>query len=85
MLSLAVQLQSAIGSFYQPVVPLSDETRHEYFEPVRNIARRFFHHLMRFISLIFYCVTDILDKLLFNNNCFLGMNSMKKHTAWPSI
>lgn len=61
MLFLAVQLQSAIGSFYQPVVPLSDETRHEYFEPVRNIARRFFHHLMRSVSSIFCCGTGIHD------------------------
>lgn len=53
MLFCAVQLQSAIGSFYQPIVPLSEETRHEYFEPVRNIARRFFHHLVRFVLSMF--------------------------------
>lgn len=43
-----VQLQSAIGSFYQPVMPLSEDVKHEYYEPVHNIARRFFHHLVRY-------------------------------------
>jgi len=47
-----VQLQSAIGSYYQPVIPLSEDAKREYFEPVRNIARRFFHHLVRCLYIL---------------------------------
>ncbi|XP_050438469.1 WD repeat-containing and planar cell polarity effector protein fritz homolog [Adelges cooleyi] len=43
-----VQIQSAIGSFFQPIIPLSDDIKQEYYEPVRNIARRFFHQLVRY-------------------------------------
>ncbi|XP_027845729.2 WD repeat-containing and planar cell polarity effector protein fritz homolog [Aphis gossypii] len=62
-----VQLQSAIGSFYQPVIPLSEDAKHEYFEPVRNIARRFFHHLVRYelYEKAYSLAIDLNDRDLF--------------------
>lgn len=41
------QLEAALGVFYAPPVPLSDEVILEYREPISKYARRFFHHLLR--------------------------------------
>ena len=44
----AAQLEAALGTFYAPVKPLSEVTVLEYRDPISRLARRFFHHLLRF-------------------------------------
>ncbi|KAL0983761.1 hypothetical protein UPYG_G00132410 [Umbra pygmaea] len=41
------QLEAALGLFYAPPRPLSDNVVLEYREPISKYARRFFHHLLR--------------------------------------
>ncbi|XP_050527546.1 WD repeat-containing and planar cell polarity effector protein fritz homolog isoform X2 [Daktulosphaira vitifoliae] len=62
-----LQLQSAIGSFFQPVIPLSENVNNEFYEPVKHIARRFFHHLIRYelYEKAYSLAIDLNDKDLF--------------------
>ena len=41
------QLETALGTFYAPKRPLSDQTIQDYRDPISRLARRFFHHLLR--------------------------------------
>ena len=41
------QLETALGTFYAPIRPLSEGTVLEYRDPISRLARRFFHHLLR--------------------------------------
>lgn len=43
-----VQLETALGSFHVPARPLSHSTEMEFADPVRDLTRRFFHHLLRY-------------------------------------
>ncbi|EEC17868.1 hypothetical protein IscW_ISCW021937 [Ixodes scapularis] len=45
------QLEAALGSFYGPAQPIPDLVVAEYGERVGHLARRFFHHLLRFEKL----------------------------------
>ncbi|CAN7939515.1 unnamed protein product, partial [Ixodes hexagonus] len=45
------QLEAALGSFYGPAQPIPDPVVAEYGERVGHLARRFFHHLLRFDKL----------------------------------
>ncbi|XP_077493030.1 WD repeat-containing and planar cell polarity effector protein fritz isoform X2 [Amblyomma americanum] len=42
------QLESALGSFYGPAQPIPDSVVAEYGIRVSHLARRFFHHLLRY-------------------------------------
>lgn len=44
----AAQLEAALGVFYAPPSPLSDVVILEYRRPISKLARRFFHHLLRY-------------------------------------
>jgi len=46
--SLEVQLEAALGTFYAPPKPLNEATVLEFRDPVGRLARRFFHHLLRY-------------------------------------
>ncbi|KAH3850777.1 WD repeat-containing and planar cell polarity effector protein fritz homolog [Dreissena polymorpha] len=43
-----VNLQTALGTFYSPKQPLSESTILDYRDPISRLARRFFHHLLRY-------------------------------------
>lgn len=60
-------LERALSSFYIPVKPLCSETENEFGENVDDIARRFFHYLIRSKSFekAFRLAIDLNDKDLF--------------------
>lgn len=43
------QIQMALGSFFSPVRPISHSVETEFYKPVRNIFRRLFHYLLRYV------------------------------------
>ncbi|XP_060607543.1 WD repeat-containing and planar cell polarity effector protein fritz homolog [Ruditapes philippinarum] len=43
-----VHLETALGTFYLPKRPLSEMTILDYRDPISRLARRFFHHLLRY-------------------------------------
>ncbi|XP_067119517.1 WD repeat-containing and planar cell polarity effector protein fritz homolog [Centruroides vittatus] len=61
------QLESALGSFYKPLKPLSDVIIMEYRDRVSSLARRFFHHLLRYqkFEKAFLLAVDLGNKDLF--------------------
>ncbi|KAK3092552.1 hypothetical protein FSP39_004357 [Pinctada imbricata] len=42
------QLESTLGTFYAPKFPLSEVVIMDYRDPISRLARRFFHHLLRY-------------------------------------
>lgn len=42
------QLETALGTFYAPKRSLSEMTILDYRDPISRLARRFFHHLLRY-------------------------------------
>ena len=60
-------LEMCLGLFHAPAKPISDEVRDDYSEAVRDLTRRFFHHLVRHNQLIkgFQLAVDINDYDLF--------------------
>ena len=42
------QLERSLGTFYAPPRPLVDSTLLEFRDHISRLARRFFHHLLRF-------------------------------------
>lgn len=46
-LNLLDLIQNALGSFHVPVKPLNQLVVDEYSDEVRDLTRRFFHHLLR--------------------------------------
>lgn len=68
-----IQLQKALGSFFVPVKPLSNETKSEFEDQVKDIARKFFQYLLRHKSFekAFTLAIDIDDEDLFMDlsNC----------------
>lgn len=68
-----IQLQKALGSFFVPVKPLCMETKSEFGDQVKDIARKFFQYLLRNKSFekAFTLAIDIDDEDLFMDltNC----------------
>lgn len=68
-----IQLQKALGSFFVPVKPLCLETKSEFGDQVKDIARKFFQYLLRHRSFekAFTLAIDIDDEDLFMDltNC----------------
>ena len=62
-----IQLQKALGSFFVPVKPLCLETKSEFGEQVKDIARKFFQYLLRhrLYEIAFTLAIDIGDEDLF--------------------
>jgi len=60
-------LEMCLGLFHAPAKPISDEVKDDYSEAVRDLTRRFFHHLVRHNQLIkgFQLAVDINDYDLF--------------------
>jgi len=60
-------LEMCLGLFHAPAKPIADEVRDDFSEAVRDLTRRFFHHLVRHNQLIkgFQLAVDINDYDLF--------------------
>lgn len=81
------QLQIALGSFYSPIQPISCSVQVEYSKRVRNIARIFFHHLLRYdvFDKAFEVAADLNEHDLYMD-IYYGAKAAKKLTlaaaAW---
>ncbi|XP_058803143.1 WD repeat-containing and planar cell polarity effector protein fritz [Phymastichus coffea] len=60
-------IQNALGSFHVPVKPLNQLVIDEYGDEVRDLTRRFFHHLLRYrmFEKAFRLAIDLNDHDLF--------------------
>ncbi|XP_012232950.2 WD repeat-containing and planar cell polarity effector protein fritz homolog isoform X1 [Linepithema humile] len=60
-------IQTALGSFHVPVKPISQTVEEEYGDEVRDLTRRFFHHLLRYrmFEKAFRLAIDLNDHDLF--------------------
>ncbi|KAJ8673486.1 hypothetical protein QAD02_004748 [Eretmocerus hayati] len=60
-------IQSALGSFHVPVKPMNQAVIDEYGDEVRDLTRRFFHHLLRYklFEKAFRLAIDLNDHDLF--------------------
>ncbi|BFZ08000.1 hypothetical protein BsWGS_11039 [Bradybaena similaris] len=61
------QIQTALATFYAPKPPISEATILEYRDAVSQLARRFFHHLLRYVRFdkAFLLAVDIGARDLF--------------------
>lgn len=60
-------IQNALGSFHVPIKPISQAVEEEYGDEVRDLTRRFFHHLLRYkmFEKAFRLAIDLNDHDLF--------------------
>ncbi|XP_048505297.1 WD repeat-containing and planar cell polarity effector protein fritz isoform X2 [Athalia rosae] len=68
-------IQNALGSFHVPVRPISQVVQDEYGEEVRDLTRRFFHHLLRYrlFEKAFRLAIDLNDHDLFMDIHFYAL------------
>ncbi|CAL1527562.1 unnamed protein product [Lymnaea stagnalis] len=61
------QLEAALATFYAPKPGISEATILEYRDPISQLARRFFHHLLRYVRFdkAFLLAVDIGARDLF--------------------
>ncbi|XP_076682069.1 WD repeat-containing and planar cell polarity effector protein fritz isoform X2 [Andrena cerasifolii] len=78
-------IQNALGSFHVPVKPISQAIEEEYGDEIRDLTRRFFHHLLRYqmFEKAFRLAIDLNDHDLFMDIHFyaLVVNDMAMATA----
>lgn len=67
---IIAQLQATLATFYAPKPPISEVTIVEYRDPISRLARRFFHHLLRYARFdkAFLLAVDIGARDLFMVN-----------------
>nr|CAD7400095.1 unnamed protein product [Timema poppensis] len=75
-----VQLQTALGSFHVPLQPISHATEVDFGDQVRDLTRRFFHHLLRhrLFEKAFRLAIDLSDHELFMDIHYYARD-MKEH------
>ncbi|XP_052249458.1 WD repeat-containing and planar cell polarity effector protein fritz homolog isoform X3 [Dreissena polymorpha] len=80
-----VNLQTALGTFYSPKQPLSESTILDYRDPISRLARRFFHHLLRYARFdkAYLLAVDIGAKDLFMDIHFMALD--KGETALAEV
>ncbi|XP_046472035.1 WD repeat-containing and planar cell polarity effector protein fritz isoform X1 [Neodiprion pinetum] len=68
-------IQTALGSFHVPITPISQTVQEEYGEEVRDLTRRFFHHLLRhrLFEKAFRLAIDLNDHDLFMDIHFYAL------------
>ncbi|XP_043277509.1 WD repeat-containing and planar cell polarity effector protein fritz isoform X2 [Venturia canescens] len=78
-------IQNALGSFHVPIRPISQAVEDEYGDEIRDLTRRFFHHLIRYrlFEKAFRLAIDLSDHDLFMDIHFyaLVMKDMEMATA----
>ena len=78
------QLEAALGTFYAPTKPYSEVTVLEYRDPISRLARRFFHHLLRFsrFDKAFLLAVDIGARDLFMVRVFFLLFFSSSLCVW---
>nr|XP_012141482.1 PREDICTED: WD repeat-containing and planar cell polarity effector protein fritz homolog isoform X2 [Megachile rotundata] len=68
-------IQNALGSFHVPVKPISQVIEEEYGDEIRDLTRRFFHHLLRYhmFEKAFRLAIDLNDHDLFMDIHFYAL------------
>ncbi|KAL6258893.1 hypothetical protein P5V15_010839 [Pogonomyrmex californicus] len=78
-------IQNALGSFHVPVRPISQAVEEEYGDEIRDLTRRFFHHLLRYrmFEKAFRLAIDLNDHDLFMDIHFYAivLNDMELAAA----
>ena len=66
-ISFIAALEASLGSFYAPLRPLSYVIVVDYRDPISRLARRFFHHLLRYqrFEKAFLLAVDLHSRDLF--------------------
>ncbi|XP_022090960.1 WD repeat-containing and planar cell polarity effector protein fritz homolog [Acanthaster planci] len=69
-------LEASLGSFYAPLRPLSDVIVMDYRDPISRLARRFFHHLLRYqrFEKAFLLAVDLHSRDLFMDIHYLALD-----------
>ncbi|XP_043206882.1 WD repeat-containing and planar cell polarity effector protein fritz homolog [Amphibalanus amphitrite] len=81
------QLEAALGSYLAPVRPLSEPVQNMYGDRVRNITRRFFHHLIRHRCLekAYRLALDLRDHDLFMDLHRAALRHDQRHLAAAAL
>ncbi|OAD59680.1 WD repeat-containing and planar cell polarity effector protein fritz [Eufriesea mexicana] len=68
-------IQNALGSFHVPIKPISQVIEEEYGDEIRDLTRRFFHHLLRYhmFEKAFRLAIDLNDHDLFMDIHFYAL------------
>ncbi|XP_035679545.1 WD repeat-containing and planar cell polarity effector protein fritz homolog [Branchiostoma floridae] len=71
------QLEMCLGSFYAPTRPLTEVIVLTYRDPISRLARRFFHHLLRYqrFEKAFLLAVDIGARDLFMDIHYLALDN----------
>lgn len=79
------QLEAALATFYAPKPPVSEVTIVEYRDPISRLARRFFHHLLRYARFdkAFLLAVDIGARDLFMDLHYMAQD--KGETALAEV
>ncbi|XP_064600125.1 WD repeat-containing and planar cell polarity effector protein fritz homolog [Liolophura sinensis] len=79
------QLEASLGSFYAPKQAISELTILEYRDPISRLARRFFHHLLRYARFdkAFLLAVDIGARDLFMDLHYMALD--KGETALAEV
>ncbi|XP_070182027.1 WD repeat-containing and planar cell polarity effector protein fritz homolog isoform X2 [Littorina saxatilis] len=79
------QLEAALATFYAPKPPMSEVTIVEYRDPISRLARRFFHHLLRYARFdkAFLLAVDIGARDLFMDLHYMAQD--KGETALAEV
>ncbi|XP_076230946.1 WD repeat-containing and planar cell polarity effector protein fritz isoform X2 [Calliopsis andreniformis] len=82
-------VQHALGSFHVPVKPISQVIKEEYGDEIRDLTRRYFHHLLRYqmFEKAFRLAIDLNDHDLFMDIHFYALivNDVTMATAAKEI
>ncbi|XP_052768455.1 WD repeat-containing and planar cell polarity effector protein fritz homolog isoform X2 [Mya arenaria] len=80
-----VQLETAMGTFYAPKRALSEMTILDYRDPISRLARRFFHHLLRYARFdkAYLLAVDIGARDLFMDIHYMALD--KGETALAEV
>ncbi|XP_061172893.1 WD repeat-containing and planar cell polarity effector protein fritz homolog [Saccostrea echinata] len=79
------QLETTLGAFYAPKFPLSEVVILDFRDPISRLARRFFHHLLRYsrFDKAFLLAVDIDARDLFMDIHYMALD--KGETALAEV
>lgn len=79
------QLETTLGTFYAPKYPLSEVVILDFRDPISRLARRFFHHLLRYsrFDKAFLLAVDIGARDLFMDIHYMALD--KGETALAEV
>ncbi|XP_050405480.1 WD repeat-containing and planar cell polarity effector protein fritz homolog isoform X1 [Patella vulgata] len=79
------QLEATLATFYTPTPPISEAIIFEYRDPISRLARRFFHHLLRYARFdkAFLLAVDIGARDLYMDIYYMALD--KGETALADV